>query len=130
MKKTLLVAALIVTASAVQAHSLVYNDFSNVEAKISKAYDNLNPLCKAVVQGDIDTVKSMIAAGENVNQRSLGKTPAHYAARYNKPEILKVLIENGASLKKKCNQGYTVKKYAELSEATEIIQIIEAEQAK
>ena len=36
-------------------------------------------------------------------------TPAMFAARYNKAEILELLIENGADLKIKSDKGYTVK---------------------
>ena len=127
MKKTILFLTLILTISVVEAKDYDRVDHLKLETPFFSGMDNLNPLCQAVVKGDINTVKSMIQAGENLNQRSLGKTPAHYAARYNKPEILKLLIENGASLKKRCNQGYTVKKYAELSDATEILEIIEAQ---
>ncbi len=51
----------------------------------------LNSFCKAIVQGDYEAVKKMIELGEDINQKSLGKTPAIYAARYNKVEILKLL---------------------------------------
>jgi len=51
-------------------------------------------------------------------------TPAHFAARYNKPEILKVLIANGANLKARCDRGYTIKKYAELSNADDAIEVL------
>jgi hypothetical protein len=86
----------------------------------------INSFCKAIIQGDVDLVKKMISLGEDVNQKSLGKTPAHYAARYNKPEILELLIQNGANLKKRCDQGYTVKKYAEMAQANEALRIINA----
>ncbi len=85
----------------------------------------INPFCKAIVQGDLDTVKKFIALGEDVNRKSLGKTPAIFAARYNRAEILKVLILNGANLSIKCERGYSVKKYAEMSNASEALQVIE-----
>lgn len=90
----------------------------------------INSFCKAIIQGDVDLVKKMIALGEDVNQKSLGKTPAHYAARYNKPEILELLIKKGANLKKRCDQGYTVKKYAELARAKEALNVINAAMRK
>jgi len=80
--------------------------------------------CKAIIEGDIETVKSMIELGEDVNKKSLGKTPAIFAARYNKPEILKLLIENGADLSIKCDKGYTAEKYAELSHAEAALKVI------
>ena len=85
----------------------------------------INTFCKAVMQGDVTTVQRLITLGEDVNQKSLGMTPAMFAARYNKVEVLKLLINNGADLKLKSNQGFTVKRYAELSNATEALEIIE-----
>lgn len=86
---------------------------------------DISSFCKAVIQGDVSTVKRLIALGEDVNQKSLGMTPAMYAARYNKVEVLSILIKNGADLTMKSNQGFTVKKYAELSNAEEALEVIE-----
>jgi ankyrin repeat protein len=85
----------------------------------------INSFCKAIIQGDIETVKSLIALGEDVNRKSLGKTPAIFAARYNQAEILKVLIEKGADLTIRCDHGFTIKKYAELSNAKEVLAVLE-----
>lgn len=87
---------------------------------------DISSFCKAVIKGDLETVSSLIALGEDVNQKSLGMTPAMYAARYNKVEILQVLIENGADLKVQSSQGHTAKRYAELSNATEALKLIES----
>ncbi len=95
------------------------------ESKAIAAFE-INSFCKAIVKGDLETVKRLIALGEDVNQKSLGKTPAHFAARYNRPEILKLLIKNGANLKTRCGKGYSVKKHAELSNATEALEIIKS----
>ncbi|HCO86118.1 MAG TPA: hypothetical protein DIT95_21670, partial [Arenibacter sp.] len=46
----------------------------------------ISSFCKAIVEGDLETVKRLIELGEDVNQKSLGKTPAIFAARYNKVE--------------------------------------------
>lgn len=78
------------------------------------------------MQGDIETVQKLIDLGEDVNQKSLGMTPAIFAARYNKAEILQLLIDNGADLRIKSDKGFSVKKYAELSNATEALQVLEA----
>ncbi len=86
--------------------------------------DGLSSFCKAVVNGDIDTVRKLISLGEDVNQKSLGMTPAILGARYNKAEILELLIAHGANLKTKSDKGYTAKKYAELSNAAEALAVI------
>ncbi|RRQ47800.1 ankyrin repeat domain-containing protein [Maribacter algicola] len=88
--------------------------------------DNINSLCKAAMQGDVDKVRSLLATGESVNEKSLGMTPAMYAARYNKAEVLKVLLLNQANLNIKSDQGYTVKEYAEMSKATEVLKVLDS----
>ncbi len=85
----------------------------------------ISSFCKAVIQGDVVTVKRLISLGEDIDQKSLGMTPAMFAARYNKVEILSVLIAHGADLTLKSNQGFSVKKYAELSNAAEALALIE-----
>ena len=84
----------------------------------------INSFCKAIMEGDIETVKRMIELGEDVNKKSLGMTPAIFAARYNKAEILKVLIENGADLDRKCDKGWTAQKHAELSNAQDALEVL------
>ncbi len=86
---------------------------------------NISSFCKAVIKGDLETVKRLIDLGEDVNQKSLGMTPAMFAARYNKVDVLEILIDNGADLNLKSNQGYTAKRYAELSNATDVLELIE-----
>lgn len=86
----------------------------------------ISSFCKAVMQGDVITVKRLIDLGEDVNQKSLGMTPLMFAARYNKVEVLTLLINHGADLKIKSSQGYSAKRYAEVSNATEALRIIEA----
>tara|TARA_R110002126_G_scaffold61521_2_gene158990 strand:- start:2450 stop:2836 length:387 start_codon:yes stop_codon:yes gene_type:complete len=86
--------------------------------------DEISSLCKAVMKGDIDQVRSLIAIGEELNEKSLGLTPAMYAARYNKAEVLKVLLLNGANLNIKSDQGYTAKEYAKMSNAKDVLNVI------
>ncbi|PIB29238.1 hypothetical protein BFP77_06950 [Maribacter sp. 4U21] len=85
----------------------------------------INSFCKAVMQGDTDMVKRMLELGEDINQKSLGMTPVMFAARYNKAEVLQLLIDKGANLKIKSNQGFSVKKYAELSNAVDALAVLE-----
>ena len=87
----------------------------------------VNSFCKAIIQGDIETVRKLIALGEDVNQKSLGMTPAIFAARYNKAEILKVLIENGADIRIRSDRGYSITKYAESANAKNALMVINAE---
>ena len=63
--------------------------------------------------------------GEDINQKSLGKTPAMYAARYNKADILSLLIEKGADLSVKSDQEkQTAEEFAVNSNAKETIEVL------
>lgn len=106
----------------------VYSNNSNLinlnESISVSVNDEISSLCKAVMKGDIDQVRSLIAIGEELNEKSLGLTPAMYAARYNKAEVLKVLLLNGANLNIKSDQGYTAKEYAKMSNAKDVLSVI------
>ncbi len=126
MKKTVLtlaVACLLMASSAKADQksnlTLSSNQHIGIDLEVSS-------FCKAIMQGDIETVKRMIDLGEDVNKKSLGMTPAIFAARYNKADILKLLIENGADLGIRSDKGYTIKKHAELSNAQEALAVLEA----
>ncbi|MDT0605392.1 ankyrin repeat domain-containing protein [Croceitalea rosinachiae] len=126
MKKTISTtcAVFLLFLSGSIAHATEDQPEVKLESKVIAAFE-INSFCKAIVKGDIETVKKLIALGEDVNQKSLGRTPAHYAARYNKPEILQLLIDNGANLKTRCDKGYTVKRHAKLSNAKEALAVLE-----
>lgn len=126
MKKTivLVAAALVLAGTGVDAKTNG-NNLEKTNTTALPVVEGINSFCKAIMQGDIATVKSLIALGENVNQKSLGMTPAIFAARYNQAEILELLIENGANLSLKSDKGRTIKEYAQLSNATEALEVIE-----
>lgn len=90
------------------------------------ANKSVSPLCQAVAKGDIDTVKKMIEFGSDINATSNGMTPLMFAARYNKVEIIKLLLANGAKVNIKDEKGFTALKHAELSNATESVEILKA----
>jgi ankyrin repeat protein len=95
-----------------------------VNPKIEVSRNFSAPLHVAVSKGDLEVVKKFIAYGANVNEQSEDMTPLMIAARYNKVEIIKVLLENGARPEDKNEQGFTALKYAQLSNATEAIAIL------
>ena len=88
--------------------------------------DDITALCQAAMKGDVEKVRSLIALGEELNEKSKGLTPAMYAARYNKAEVLKVLMLNGANMNIKSDKGYTAKDYATMSNAKDVMQVIES----
>ncbi len=83
-------------------------------------YSN-SPLCNAILKGDLDAVKKFVEYGADVNEKSNGLTPLMFAARYNKIEILKYLLEKGADKDVKDDKGYTAIKYAENSKSAEAV---------
>lgn len=123
MKKLFLSLAL-VSGMAVSAAPLTSNEpveTSNNEVILTI---EVNTFCKLITKGDIEAVKSMIEAGTNINLKSVGMTPLMYAARYNRVEIVSLLIAQGADLKTKSNRGFTALEYAEMSKANDTYNII------
>ena len=125
MKKTILIvaSACLFAVSGVYAEDKTTNEFTGTTINVKNL--EINSFCKAILIGDYDTVKKLIELGEDVNQKSLGMTPAMFAARYNKADILELLIQNGADLSTKNDQGYTAMKLAELSNATDSLAVLE-----
>ncbi|MEM6721379.1 MAG: ankyrin repeat domain-containing protein [Bacteroidota bacterium] len=119
--------ALIVGASFTTANATENNNepttakYKVTATKIKK----VNAFCVAISKGDFDTVKKMIEFGENVNKESNGKTPLMYAARYNRTEIINLLLENGADVDSKDSGGRTAFDYATISKATDAAKILE-----
>ncbi len=124
MKKTILVTsiALVFAAGSINATTVTEK---TKNYKVEKVVSNVNPFCLSIVKGDTETVQKLISLGESVNAKSNGMTPLMYAARFNRVEILKLLIANGAELKTKSTQGFTALKYAKLSSANDAIAILE-----
>lgn len=122
MKKSVIIlgVALVAFANVSMAanHTLTATD-----PIVVTTYD-ATPLNVAVLKGDIEVVKKFIEYGANVNEKSDDMSPLMTAARYNKVEIIKVLLANGARPLDKNEKGYTALKYAELSNATEAIAIL------
>lgn len=104
--------------------AMASNGVSTVKNPIERTRYTANPLNVAISKGDIETVKKFIEYGADVNLISEDLTPLMTAARYNKFEIIKVLLANGAKASAKNENGFTALKYAELSNASESIAIL------
>lgn len=88
------------------------------------------PLVVAISKGEIETVKQFIESGTKVNKKLNGLTPLMHAARYNKVEIIKYLLQKGADRDIKDDQGFTALNYAEFSNAYEAIAILKSSSVK
>ncbi len=123
MKKTILTTLAIVLISSVSfaSEKQGISETNNLELITYK----VNPFCLAIVKGDIEMVEKMIELGTDVNEKSKDMTPLMYAARYNKVDIIKLLVKNGAKLKTKNNKGYNALKIAKISNAKEAMTVLE-----
>jgi len=125
MKKTIIISAIalgfaIHTSNAAnQVKEVAFTSFIKTKVEV-------NPFCMSIVKGDVATVKKLIELGADVNATSNGMTPAMYAAKYNKTEILKILVTHGANLKKKSEKGLTALDYAKQSKATDALAYLAA----
>jgi ankyrin repeat protein len=128
MKKTILSLAAVCMLATTGVSATETSSNLTLDATMITAEPSI--FCKAIMQGDVDTVTKMIQLGEDVNQKSLGMTPLHFAARYNQTQILQLLIDNGANVKARSDRGYTAKKYAEMSNADEALAILETAMKK
>ncbi|WP_378183066.1 ankyrin repeat domain-containing protein [Aquimarina sp. SS2-1] len=122
MKKTLLTVLMIIFIMSVGfASSTIENiEKENYELTTSQK----DPFIMAIIKGDFDTVVKMIEEGSDVNLRSEGKTPLMYAARYNRVDIIRVLVGKGAYIQAKDKNGNTAMKFAELSNAKEAMALL------
>ncbi|SFW25998.1 Ankyrin repeat-containing protein [Sinomicrobium oceani] len=124
MKKTaLILAGIVMVTFGTSSFASPEKPFKNYKVEVSKT-PNVSPLCLAISKGDTETVRKFIELGSDINEKSGGMTPLMYAARYNKTEIIKMLIANGAKLRVKDDKGFTALKHAELSNATEAATLI------
>lgn len=123
MKKTIIISAIALCFSMATVNAKTTN--FNVENHIVVKLFKVNSFCVSIAKGDIETVKKLLALGEDVNQISNGMTPVMYAAKYNRIDILELLIANGADLKAKSDKKMTAADYAKLHGATDAQAIIE-----
>jgi ankyrin repeat protein len=125
MRKTVLIIAVAMGLTAPFSYATNRTFTSNHFLEVN-AQSEITPFCMSIVKGDFETVKKLISLGADVNEKSLGLTPAMYAAKFNKVEILKFLVEHGADLRKRSEQGFTARRYAQLSNAQDALEYLES----
>ncbi|MUU77941.1 ankyrin repeat domain-containing protein [Winogradskyella endarachnes] len=116
MKKSVVVLALALgfSISNLNASNVVVS--SEINDVIVQPVE-VSPLCRAVATGNTEEVKRLINNGADVNAKSNGMMPIHYAAKYNRVELIKVLITAGSEIHKSCDKGYTALRHAEKANA-------------
>jgi uncharacterized protein len=120
MKKTIIILGLAVVAFT----NVSFAATSQLSVRKEVVFYKSTPLCQAIVKGDIEAVKKFIEYGADVNETTQGLTPLMLAARYNRTDILKVLLENGARKDIKDERGFDAVKYAELSKASDALTLL------
>ena len=118
MKKTVTVLALALGLSMSNLNAINSNVYLNVEVETTEVFE-VSPLCKAVAIGNLEEVNKLIKAGADVNEKSNGMMLIHYAAKYNRVEIIKVLITAGSKIHKPCDLGYTALLHAQKTNAVD-----------
>ena len=121
MKKSIIVLGL---ALVTFANSSFAGNVEKVIIKNEFVKSEITPLCAAIVKGDVVAVKKIIQYGANLEETTNNLTPLMLAARYNKVEIIKLLLEKGAIKSTKNENGLTALKCAQLSNAQEAVSIL------
>ena len=123
MKKSVFIVAIAMAFSvtALNANNVISNTSSNeVIAQKSK----VSPLCTAVAKGDVEEVNRLLKNGVDVNAKSNGMMPIHYAAKYNRVEMIKILITAGSKIHKYCDEGRTALMIAQNAKAKDAEQFL------
>ena len=123
MKKTIIISAIALCFSIVSVNATPVNQTVNYEVE---TFFKVNSFCVSIAKGDIETVQKLISRGADINAKSNGMTPVMYAAKFNRTDILKLLIVHGANLKSKSDKKMTALKYAQLHGAKDAEAIIKS----
>lgn len=83
-------------------------------------------LLEAVIKGDKDAVKTLLATGAHVDAREpfSGRTPLIFAAADGHTEIVRSLVHRGADMSARDIYGWTALMYASSSGYHEIVRIL------
>ncbi len=122
MKKTIIILGLALVGFTNLATANTVSTLATSPSVVGN-YGN-SPLCNAILKGDMATVKKFIEYGADVNEMSNGLTPLMFAARYNKIDILRYLMEKGADKDIKDERGNNALKYAENSKSVEAVEFL------
>ena len=79
-------------------------------------------LIMAIQENDFHTVENIITNNLiEINEHYEGKTFVIWAGIYNKPEIVRMLVDFGADLSKRCDLGYTIDDHCWANESTKAL---------
>ncbi|WP_163710151.1 acyltransferase family protein [Mangrovibacterium lignilyticum] len=98
-------------------------EINSVEIEKTEVDPTVVSIHAAVISGNLDAVKQLVNQGIDINltEPEGGSTPLILAALFNKPDIAKFLIDNGADLNFRNNDGSTALHTAAFFCRTEIV---------
>lgn len=99
------------------------NTITSTSASVENTYGH-TPLCAAISKGDTETVRKFVEYGADVNEFSNEYSPLMIAARYNRTDIITLLLEKGANPKLRNERGQTALKIAEQFKAAEAAELL------
>lgn len=122
MKKSVIILgmALVISTNVSEA----FNRKLSVKDQINFSTYETSLLHYAICEGDIENVKKIIKYGADVNKLSKDMSPLMLAARFNKFEIITILLANGAKPSLENEKGLIALDYAEYAKAHESIAIL------
>lgn len=92
---------------------------------IAGCSDSTADLHRAAHEGDLATVKRLVASGADVNARDeLESTPLHYATNQYHADVMKFLLETGADVNAQQNGDFTALHHAVVANGPEIARIL------
>jgi len=87
--------------------------------------NDLSAMAVAAVSGRSDLVALLIRYGADVNLRSAGLTPLHFAARDGHAEVARILISHGADANAQTLDGETAMQLAEARGHVEFVEVLQ-----
>lgn len=123
MKKTVTVLALALSLTIPTVNA---TNFETLSTPVTVVEENttVSPICEAAAKGNIEKVKQLLNNGVDVNKKSNGMLPIHYAAKFNRVDVIKVLITAGSEIHATCDKGLTAVRHAEKTNAKEAVQFL------
>ena len=97
-----------------------FNDYfhKNQQILLNLEQSAEQKLIMAIQENDFHTVENIIKNNLiEINEHYEGKTFVIWAGIYNKPEIVRMLVDFGADLSKRCDLGYTIDEHCWANES-------------
>ena len=76
----------------------------------------------AIKNNEFDSIENILSKNSvSINEYYEGKTFVIWAAIYDKPEVINMLVNFGADVSKKCEFGYTIEEHCIANKSTKAL---------